>query len=506
MPFSVKRLDGRWMVLLLSVVSLASTNPDLRLVEAVENRDPEIVRSLLKQRIDVNARQADGATALHWAAHWDDLDTADLLIRAGAAVDARNDLGVTPLSLASTNGSPAMLEMLLKAGANPNATVREGQTPLMTAARTGRVDAVKVLLAHGVDVNARETSQGQTALMWAVSGKHPDVVQVLVESGADVHVPSRGGFTPLLFAAREGDLVSARILVGARANVNDAAPDDSQSLSELGGVGKNDTRIVSPLLVATVRGHRALAAFLLDQGADPNANGAGYTALHWVAGSWESELTGAKGVLNAAADAEWTVLGGLRTGRLEWVKMLVAHGANPNVRLVKRPPVVGYTKSRNFYDGSYNVNLVGATPFLLAAKDGDVSVMRALADNGADPRLATTDNTTPLMVAAGLGRVASESRVTESQAFEAVKLALALGGDVNAANDAGDTALHGAASVRSNILVQFLVDQGARVNVKNRKEETPLTHAERTLQFAGFELFVTERTSTGDLLRKLGGH
>ena len=328
----------------------------------------------------------------------------------------------------------------------------------MTASRTGKLDAVQALLAAGADVNAAEPSQGQTALMWAISEKHSDVAQALIASGADVTARSEGGFSPLLFAAREGDLASARAVLEAGASVEETAPSG-----------------MSALLVAAVRAHTALVMMLLEQGADPNAAEAGYTALHWVAGSWETELTGPRGIVTERDD-EWRALSGVPTGKLELVKALLAHGAYPNARLVKPPPRSGFSVSNTR-------SLAGATPFWLAAMAADVDMLRLLAANGADLRMATTNeprvpdfgglstvhrDTTPLMVAAGVGRNLAESTVTNSRALEAVEFIWELGGDVNAANQVGNTALHGAAHVRSEALVQFLVDKGATVTVEER--------------------------------------
>ncbi len=453
---------GLWLATLASIGPAADA--DRRLVEAVKRQDRVAVRALLKQHVDVNTPQADGATPLHWAIHWDDLDTLDLLIHAGASVRAVNDYGVTPLSLACSNGNAASVTLLLKAGADPNTALPTGETPLMTTARTGNVEAVHALIAHGADVNAVELSQDQTALMWAVSERHAEVARILIEHGADPRARSKRGLTSLLLAARQGDLGSARLLLAAGADVNEAASDR-----------------LSPLLVATLRDHAALAVFLLDRGADPGADAAGYTALHWAAGVWETELTGPRGI-ETTRDEEWRALRGVGTGKLELVEALLAHGANPNALIAKPPQRVGFTRG--------GLNLVGATPFLVAAAAGDASLMRLLAANGANPRLATKENTTPLMAAAGVGRVSAESSVTESRALEAVKLALELGGDVNRANNGGDTPLHGAASMRSDAIVQLLVDKGAQVNAKNKRGQTPLTSA--------------RGSSTSDLLRKLG--
>jgi ankyrin repeat protein len=346
------------------------------------------------------------------------------------------------------------------------------------------LDVVDALLASGANVKAKEPAQEQDALMWAVSEKHSAVARRLITGGAEVQARSKGGYTPLLFAARVGDLDAARALLASGASVNDAAPDGS-----------------SALLVATVRGHADLAIYLLEQGADANSDAAGFTALHWASGSWETELTGPNGIV-AQGDAEWSALPGVQAGKLRLVEALLKHGANPNAAAGKIPPRVGYTQLA-VENRVVGVNPhAGATPFVLAAMAGEVDVMRAVAAAGADPRGTTSDKTTALMVAAGLGRYQAESRLTEARALETVKAALELGADVNAANDSGNTALHGAAYIKSNTLVQFLVDQGALVNVANKRGQTPAVVAD-TIR-AG-SATVSGRTATGDLLRKLGG-
>ena len=491
MRVKVSTLGGFGVVFLLAVRSLGAAS-DARLAEAVKHQDTEAVRALLEQQVDVSAPAPDGATALHWAAFWDDLATAGLLMRAGADVIAANDYGVTPLSIACTNGKAPMVETLLAAGAYPNLGRTTGETPLMTCARTGSVDAVHALLAQGGDVHAREIWQEQTALMWAVAEGHAPVVQALIEHGADVrarskvrpqrrlsadanrdgHAPEEGGFTSLLFAARAGRLDTAQMLLAAGADVNEMAADGNTAL-----------------LVATVRGHMDLATFLLDQGADPNADGPGYTALHWAAGLWETELTSRDGIA-ADRDDEWRALAGLPTGKVEFVRTLLSHGANPNAPGVMAPPRFGFTPGVVTMDP-------GTTALLLAAMAGDVSVMRVLLANGANSRLASNDGTTPLMVAAGLGR-SQMSSVTESDALEAVELALDLGADVNAANKAGNTALHGAASKGLNAIVRRLADAGATVTGQNTRGQTPLDMASPTPLRTGFP-------STIALLRELGG-
>jgi ankyrin repeat protein len=462
-----------WLLLACSVVS-GSDKTDL--VDAVKKRDTKAVRELLADNVNVNVRQPDGATALHWAAHWSDLDLAELLIRRGAEVNATNDLGVTPLSLACVNGDASLVRGLLQAGADPNIARPTGETPLMTCARAGSPAAVELLLAHGATVDAKEPLQGQTALMWAAAEDHWEVVDKLVASGADVHAHTTlGAFTPLLFAAREGAANAVRTLLTNGANVNQTTSDG-----------------MSPLLLATVRGHWELAPVFLKHGADPNANAAGYTALHWAAGAWESDLSGILG------SESYRRLAALGPGKSELVRVLVMHGADPNARMTEVPPRFGFT-----FGGS-RLELAGATPFLLAAHAAQPEIMRLLADCGADPLRETNDQTTPLMAAAGLGHIDAFSWADESAAVEAVKLALKLGGDVKVANNAGNTALHGAAYAGWNSLVEMLVSHGAEINPKNERGWTPLTITE------GFMDRSTGsnpryRPQTAALIRKLGG-
>jgi uncharacterized protein len=446
----LKSLGVLWVVPLLSAASFAAASGDLRLVEAVEKGDKAAVRSLLKQHIDVNTPQADGATALAWAAHKDDPETAELLIRAGANVNAANSYGVTPLALACANGNFVMVEKLLKAGADPNAAQPTGTTVLMTAARTGNVDVVKSLLAHQADVNAKETRREQTALMWAVAEKHPEVVRLLIEAGADAHARSTGGFTPLLFAAQQGDLDSARLLMAAGANANEATPEDG-----------------SALVVASHSGHEALSIFLVERGADPNATDAyGITALHYSVMLGLARVGGARPL----EGAQYL----FRPNMPELVKALLAHGANPNARITKFPPLP-YTRQWK----PSTLGLIGATPFLLAAASYDAGIMRLLVDKGADPLLATQEGTTPLIMAAGfpegVGHSVPRPAEVDRNALEAVKLALELGADINAANQTGETALIGAARVGDNDIVQYLVDKGADINAENKYGQTAWT-------------------------------
>lgn len=469
-------------VALLPPIAAFAASGDLRLVDAAKNRDRDAVRSLLRQHVDVNTPEADGATALAWAAHWDDMDTADLLIRAGANVNAANSYGVTPLSLACTNQNVAMVEKLLNSGASPNGV--PGATPvLMTAARTGNVDTVKLLLTHGAEVNAKETERGQTALMWAVAEKHPEVVRLLIDHGADANTRSTSGFTALLFSAQQGDLDSARTLLEAGANVNDASPQDG-----------------SPLVVATHSGHEALALFLLAKGAEPNAKDAfGVTAMHYALLKGLARVSGVRPISGAGYL--------YRPNMPELVKVLLEHGANPNVRIEKFPPM---PNTRQFK--AIDLTPVDATPFLLAAASYDAPIMRLLAAHGADPLLTDRAKNTPLILAAGFAEgithAVDRPQQDDKDALEAVRAAVELGADVNATNDIGDTAIHGAAYVGANDLIQFLVEKGAKVDTENVYGQTAWTIAAEVMT-AGLakDKDLRPRNShqdTADLLVKLG--
>ncbi len=458
------RLKGFSMVTLLAATSFGAATNDTRLADAAMNRDTQAVRSLLKLHADANVAQPDGTTALHWAARWDDVAMAEELIRAGANVKTANRFGATPLSLASTNGSAAVITELLKAGENPNAVVSDmGDTALMLAARTGKPDALKVLLDHGADSN-KTNAEGQTALMWAVAEKNAAAAKVLIEHGANVNAQTHklpppsmfqtifsapfpaGGMTALLYAARQNDIESAGILIAAGADVKESAADAS-----------------SPLLVATFNEHYALAKFLLEHGADPNAaddkgRGPLYAVIDMRNLEWSTR----------PAPPEKDTL-----SDLDLIKALLDHGANPNARLTKKIPLRGQPS----FDGRW-ANAIGATPLWRAAQSDDVTVMRLLKDRGADPSIATNDDTTVLMIAAGVGWSDGQSHGSQADAPEALKLCLEWGGDVNAVNDEGYTALHGASFRGANEVVQFLVDHGAKMDVKSKEGRMPINMAE----------------------------
>ena len=488
-----KYLQVCWTFFLMAA-GLTAANNDRRVVEAAKRGDKNELRTLLSQHADVNAPQADGATALAWAAHRDDLETADLLIRAGANPNAADDYGVTPLALACTNRNAAMAEKLLQAGANPNVALATGETPLMIAARTGSVDTVKSLLDHAADVNAKGTEQGQTALMWAVAERHAEVARTLIEHGADPNAHSRGGFTALLFAARNGDMDSARVLLAGGANVNEGSPKVSKSPSAKAGERNGDGAAapektapacnfnldpncgglaeakaapagMTPLLEAAANGHEELAIFFLEKGADPNAaDSNGFTGLHFALLKGISSIGGVQPHLAVTSYM-------FRPDMVELVKALLARGANPNTRLTKAPRL-------NIHSNTPRFSIVGATPFLLAAGAADINLMRILRAAGADPMLATTDNTTPLMVASGLGRYVDFPPAEEKYALEAAKLTVELGADINAVDENGYTPLHGAAYVGANSIIQFLADKGANLDARDKFKQTPLSIAE----------------------------
>lgn len=448
------------LTLLAAALASSASSSGTGLVEAAKSRDRAGALRLLGARSDPNAAASDGTSALHWAAHWDDLDLMARLIAAGAAPDSRNRYGVTPLALACTNGNAKAAELLLKAKADPNAALPSGETPLMLAARTGRVESLKTLLAAGADVKTAEPVRGQTALMWAAAEGHAAAIDLLIEFGAVVKAKSKGGFTPLLFAVREGRLEAARRLLSQGANVNDTLP--ASTRVRRGGDTETD-KVTGPaaLDLAAANAHFELAAMLLDAGADPNAAGPGWTALHTL--TWVRKP--GTGSNNPAPP------GSGKMDSLTLVKRLAAKGAQLNARMTRRTTA-----------GASSLNMVGATPFLMAARTGDVELMRLLVSLGADPSITNEDRTTPLMVAAGLGtRSPGEDAGTEEEALEAVKLALELGNDINAVDDNGETAMHGAAYKHMPMVAELLAARGAKVEVFNRKNShgwTPLRIAD----------------------------
>jgi ankyrin repeat protein len=446
------------MLGLLATAALADAASHAPLADAAEKLERSRVRTLLAARADVNAAQADGMTALHWAAYQDDVDLAKMLVRAGANVKAANRYGVTPLSLACTNGNAAMVEMLLKAGADPNAPLPGGETPLMTASRTGSLAVVKTLIAHRASVDSKDERRGQTALMWAAAEGNADVVQALIDADADIRARVPSGFTPFLFAVREGRLDVVRVLLTAGADANEAIPADAARRRGYGG--RLPPAGASALLLAVTNGHFELAAHLLDAGANPNADLPGYTVLHAITAVRKPGV----GDNDPPPDGSGTLTS------LDLVKKLAAKGANLNARMTKRANL-----------NNTRLNEIGATPFMLAALTADAELMKTLAALGADPRLTNVENSTPLMAAAGLAtRSPGEDAGTESEVLEAVQVALDLGADVNAVDNNGETAMHAAAYKNLPKVVRFLAAKGAKIDVWNRNDKfgwTPLAIA-----------------------------
>lgn len=517
MRVRVCRLAALLIVPFLTTAGRATAaGPDLRLVTAAAEQDKAAVRALLKAGVNVNTARADGATPLLFAAHWDDLELVDLFVRAGASVNAADDHGVTPIARAAENRNAGMVERLLKAGANPNAAQMSGLTPLMIAAHTGNVELVKALLAHGANVNAATHETGNTALMWAVSDQHPEIARVLIEGQANVHVSGTKGFTPLIYAARNGDIEMAKILIAAGVNVNE--------------VGSDGTHVLPYSIVGA---QAKFAEFLLEQGADPNGSMEGVRALHAAAGSVDiwlgdwyrrhggvSFFGGGFGRRLSAAD------------RLPLVKLLLARGANPNARITTSAMLmsyIGFPKKGAFEPFACGTgDLRGATPLWVAAysANGDVGgfggdggqlsgrgmsdssseILRTLLAARADLRLTSDDGTSPLMVAAGLGRATftpGKPRANRSPSAEAaVNVLLDAGADINAVNESDFTALHGAAFRGLNEVIQILVERGANINARDFRGRTAYRLAEGSKQSFQFQAW----PETAEFIKKLGAN
>lgn len=485
------------LLLLITALSVFAA-ADLRLFDAVKKKNLPLVRSLLQQRIDVNGAEGDGATALHWAVYGDDAATVDVLLAAGAKAAVMNDLGVTPLALASANGNAAVVEKLLRAGGDPDRATETGITPLMEAARVGSAAVAAALLRSHANPNAKTMDRGQTALMIAAAGRHPDVVAVLLSNGADVHTRTvareykvlvdrstyraakspketgveieMGGTTPLLFAVQAGDLESVQLLLKAGAGPSEAAADGNTAL-----------------VVATHSGYPAIAALLLKSGAKPNEAGAGYTALH------------------AAV---------LRRD-VETIRNLLASGADPNVKLLKGTPVRRWTSI-----WALPATLMGASPLLVAANYLETDVMRMLVEGGAGVAVSLPNGNTPVHMVAGaqfeklnrpLDHVDTPTDIgdtccerSEPRALEALRFLLEHGADINAVNNAGDTAVHLAAASGFTTIVQLLADRGANLNVKNQRGLTPLASVTAGSGQRGGRVVTPAQKKAEELLKKLG--
>jgi ankyrin repeat protein len=457
--------------------------------DAAQKKDLSALRALVQRKTDVNVAQPDGTTALHWAVMWNIDEAVTLLLHAGANATARNRYGATPLSEAVTAGSTAMVEALLKAGADAKTlTTEDGETVLMTAARAGNSGVVRVLLERGADVNARERYKGQTALMWAAAERHPEVVKLLLDGGADWKVRSfdretkipklsaassitpipRGGFPALAFSAREGDIESARVMLEKGVDINYGDVDNTTAL-----------------VVAIMNKQYTFAKFLIDRGADVNIAGSyGRTPLYAIIDMRNEDYSA---LPNRKTEDPLPTIDVLRA--------LLDRGGNLNATLT------AFLPGRSGMDFGDTTLGPGTTPLMRAARAGDTAAMRMLLDKGADPKLTTKDGNTAFMFAAGVGYRDKNTRGSEPNALEAVKMLLANGIDVRQKNSRDETALHGAADRGADTIVQFLVDRGAELNVKSKQGFTPLDVA---MGKSSLLQLPVPKPSTVALLKKLG--
>ncbi len=451
---------GALLTLLALAASLVAA-PVGSPADAAERGDRERLTALIQQGADVNQPHPDGMTALHWAVHHDDLEATRALLKAGADTEAVNRYGVTPLSLAATNGNAAVIELLLEAGAEVSRALPGGETPLMTAARTGRIDAVRALLDAGAEASDAEEG-GQTALMWAAAEGHADVVRLLLKRGADARASLTSGWTPYFFAVREGRLDAVEALLEAGVDVN--APFSPKRVNRQAPPPGSGA-----LLLAVTNGHFELAARLLEKGADPNDATPGYTPLHRLVNVRKPGV----------GDNDPPPEGSGSLTSLDFVRTLVRHGADINARMSKHVDL-----------GNTRLRREGATAFFLAAHSADAELLRVLLEQGADPEIPNEKGTTPLMAAAGIGaRSPGEDAGTLEEVHEVVEFLLNLGADINAVDQDGETAMHGAAYKNAPSTVELLDARGADINIWNRENNfgwTPLTIA-RGYRFGNYK-------------------
>ena len=462
----------------------AATGDPHLIGDAAERGDIDSVHALIKQHVDVNAPSADGTPPLHWVVRMQDVDTARLLIKAGAEADRSNRYGVRPLHLAINNSDVPMVKLLLGARADASSSDATGESCLMMAARLGNVEIVKALLEKRAPVDATDPEYQQTPLMVAARAGHADVVSLLLKHGAKVdaqtrtgptpkfRLPSansgskgagivRGGWpergerdpipgakTPLLYATREGHEDVVKLLLDAGANIEKADADG-----------------VTPLLLAVLNGHVGLAHTLIARGANVNVS-------DWYG---ETPLWAAVDLRDLDVAGPTRDNGVDREAAFKLIQVLLEKHADPNARTKESPPQRRWITRL----GSLSwVDFTGQTPFLRAAFAGDVKTMRLLLEYHADPNINTFNGTTPLMAAAGVNWTVSQTFDEGPAALlEAVKLAQSLGNDVNATNDMGLQAIHGAANRGSDDIIRFLVEKGARLDVADKQGRTPLVWA-----------------------------
>jgi uncharacterized protein len=490
---------GSLVFALVMAPVFAGVAGDASLVEVVKAGNRPAAIALIEQHVNVNTSTSDGTTALHWAAHNSDAELVDRLLRAGADAKAKNQFGATPMSEAAFNGNVKIMEALLKAGADADSPGADGQTALMMVARTDNVAAAKLLLEHGAHVDAKENQREQTALMWATAQSQPAMVRELIAHGADVNARSHveewlaqvssepraqhlsyGGFTPLLYATREGCLSCVQSLVDGGAKLNVSDPEG-----------------VTPLIMSIANAHFDTAAYLLSKGANPDK---------W---DWWG-----RSPLYCAVDMNTIPHGGRadgpsldETAPLQIMEQLLDKGANPNPQLKLLPPYRSVGADR----GVDQMLTIGVTPLLRAAKALDAPAIQLLLAHGALVNLPNIRGTTPTMAAAGLGSVDADTRGVfttpdvQQRSLASLELLLAAGGEINAADNRGQTPLHGAAFWGWNDVVQFLVDHHANLNAKDLKGMTPIDSAMGRAggnSRGGQRIDVHE--DTAELLRKLG--
>lgn len=478
-----------------SLSSFASQS-EQNLINAIKDGNIKYFNQIVIDGVDVNSRHGNGATILHWAAHHDELEIATLLVESGADINITDDNGATPLWIATYNSNYDMASMLLNADADPNKQLETGETPLMTASEIGDIKIVNALLDANADTSVREKYNGQTALMWAVAENHAGVAKALIDSGSNINSKSNGGFTPMHFASQNNSFDSVKVLLSMDADINAMSPEKW-----------------SPLLLAAASGSNELTKYLLEMGADPGVTDyKGFSPLHYAA---------------------------MKRNMLESVRSLLEKGADPNVQIkytsanhelqpipdlpfLESPTriVVAGTKSGTFP--------IGATPLYLAAQQRNAAAMKILAEYGADSSLRSTEtvfflggsgrrvnyiaSNTPLMVAAGMDRVANNfweyPQEYENQAFEAVKAAIEIDSDINATNEYGMTALHAATFINADDIVEILIKNGADPDVKDKFGQTPVSISRHVIT-AGLGNYFDVRPrraspSTFALLMKLG--
>jgi ankyrin repeat protein len=451
---------------------------DNQLIDAIKRGDSTAAAGLIGGSAEANQSEADGTTALHWAVHRNNMKISEQLLFAGANVNVVNDYGVTPLYLACTNRNNELAKKLLVAGADPNATLWSGETVLMNCSKTGATEAVTALLTKGANPNAKESKKDQTALMWAAAEGHGEISQLLVEHGADIHAKSSSGFTPLLFAARSGDIDSARTIIDAGADPNESTPEHGTAL-----------------VITAAGGHEDLGIYLLSVGADPDATDEnGISALHHSMASGMAALNGVR---------YDPVYRQIPDNLFRLAEALLKAGADPNLQIKK--------SKRLGPDGS-PFDMVGATPFLLASISADTQMMALLDSYEADLNISAKGGINSLMAAARAactgacafkgGNKANEKDIKRS--FDAVKTVIEMGIDIDTKNEEGQTAMHMAAFTGNDLVVKYLADNGADINVTDNYGETPWSMASGISPVLRYRGLYGYHESTAKLLEQLG--